>query len=93
MTKTITLEDIRHGNWSVNLDLENVEVPFEVIDATGHVWQRGIAIFWRNIPELTDPDGTPLPTPDEWFQVPLSRLQAVNDLNNDIHTALMNRFL
>lgn len=93
MARTIILENCEHEILTVDIPNENVTVPFKLLDADGKTWMIGTAIFWREIPELRDPEGNLLPTPEEWFQIPLAYLQDLADMTNDIHTALVSRFL
>ena len=89
MAKSITLSDVLIDEWTVNLNAENVTVRYRVVDDTGRVWVDGLAVFWRNFPQLTDPNGNPAPIPDNWFQLPTTYIQTLSGLNTDIHTALL----
>ena len=89
MARSVTLSDVLIDEWTVNLNTENVTVRYRVVDDNGWVWADGLAVFWRNIPQLIDPNGNPAPIPDNWFQLPTTYVQTLNDLNTDIHTALL----
>jgi hypothetical protein len=93
MSIVITLDSTIVHDWTVDMINEKVDVGYSLSDDTGKIWFTGHAIFWRNIPELTDDDGNPLPTPDNWFQLPESYVSTLVSITNAIESALSNKFL
>jgi hypothetical protein len=91
MAKSVVLSDILVDEWTVNLNLENVTVRYRVVDDAGKTWINDEAIFWRNIPVLTDPDGNPTPVPDRWYQLPLAYLPTLLQMASDITTAMKTK--
>jgi len=93
MAKIVTLSDVKITNININIEGEFVLVGYQMLDDTGQSWVQGEAIFWRNIPEQTGPDGNPLPTPDNWYQLPASYLPTLVQLRDDARTAIINKVL
>lgn len=86
MGRTITLSDIRITGWVPNITLQNVTVTYQVIDQNGDVYDGGEAIFWATIPTWTDPTQ---PQPTNWYQLPQSYVNTLQQLTADARTALL----
>lgn len=93
MSIAVNLSQIVVDKWSVDSIQENVEVQYSILDDDDVVWKHDTAVFWRNIPVLTDPTGNVLPTPSNWYAIPTSYLTILDNLTSDIETALVSRVL
>lgn len=89
----IELTDVEIVEWKVSLIRQCVEINYGLMDSSGNVWVRDVATFWNEIPETFDPEGNPLPTPSNWFQLPLEYASILIDLTEDAKTAIATRFL
>ena len=94
MSITVELTDIKIIKWVVDMDAETVHVTFEYRDSVNKTWAQGLAIFWREFPELgVDENDEPIPQPDYWFLIPINFVVELNDFNTAIDTALTTKFL
>ena len=90
----ITISDLLIDNININYTMQFAEVGWRLVDDTGQTWKNGLAIFWATMPppEL-DPDGNPLPYPENWFLLPAGYLPNLLALRNDADTALTAKYL
>jgi hypothetical protein len=91
MPKTIDLTDIKIIDWTVSVILRRVAVAYEIVDDSDVVYEQGLAYFWETIPDpSTEPDGTVIPNPDNWYQLPAQYSQTLTDLTTDIRAGLLH---
>lgn len=84
MTKTIELTEVVISKITLDYTAQCVKVDYVILDAEGYEWEKGVAIFWVNLPaEPTRKD----------FQLPPSYFPTLLQLQTDADTALTNRFL
>ena len=92
MAITIVLDTIKAHEWTVDVDQQVVRVVYTRRDSTGEDYGGDTAYFWVTIPELIDPEtGEPLPTPDNWYQLPVEYQQTLLDLTQDAEAAIGQR--
>lgn len=90
MAIVINITDLEIEEWTVNIIRENVTVNYLLKDSEGIIWVRNSAIFWRNIPEVTDELGNPVPPPDNWYELPTTYVSHLNDITTHAETILLN---
>lgn len=89
--KTITLNDIRIKSWGVDVANRKVHAEYSVLVDTGEIHRDGTSIFWETLPEqTTDPDGNPVPLPDNWHQLPAQHGQTLTDLTAALRSGLLH---
>jgi hypothetical protein len=89
MTINLVLSDVKILDWAVNVELRNVVVHYYRLFDDGAEYDDGYATFWETIPNPgTDPNGDPLPIPDDWYQLPASHVTAIITLTQDARIAL-----
>ena len=84
MSKTVILTDLVIIRMDINYEAQFVKVTYNLIEASGQVWNTGIGIFWVTIP--------PEPT-DQDFQLPDGYISILVQLRTDADQALTDRFL
>lgn len=92
MPKIITLSDIKVNTWTVDPDNLRVIANYHFLDDQGNVFgDNQQAIFWVTIPSPgVDPEGQPIPVPDNWYQLPKTYLPTLVNISNDLHDGLIN---
>lgn len=94
MSKNIILTDLVISTMIINYDKQFAHVEYFLVDDNGFRWVKGDAIFWVTIPNPgLDPNGDPLPIPENWFQLPAGYISTLIDLRNDADAALTSKFL
>lgn len=90
MSKTITLDDIKILEWTVNVGSRSVIVSYQVLDDEGDHYKSDSAVFWDTIPdEVVGPEGL-MPNPDNWYQLPAKYTSFLTDLTVDAKNALLH---
>jgi hypothetical protein len=91
MPLVITVDEIIITSWKVDTEKRSVLVKYDLMrdDDKPHL-QDEVAIFWESIPVIEEPDGAPLPQPDNWYQLPAQYSQVLTDLTLDAKSALMH---
>ena len=91
MPRTITLSNIKILAWTVNPEVRNVTVAYQVLDQTGAAYNQGEAVFWAVMPPPpTDAEGNPGTLPANWYALPAAYRQVLLDLTTDIRTGLLH---
>lgn len=90
MAITINITQLEIEEWTVNIIKENVTINYLLKDDNDVIWIRDQAIFWRVIPEVTDEMGNPVPTPENWHELPSAYVLHLNDITNHAESILLN---
>jgi hypothetical protein len=94
MSKTIVLTNLVISSITIDYERQMAAVNYKMITDNGIQYEKGTGYFWVVIPDPgLDPDGNPLPIPDNWFQLPSSYFPTLLQLKNDADIVLTNKFL
>jgi len=90
MAITVTIDDLKITKWTVDVDMQMIEVLFNYLDTEENITKEDKAFFWVTIPETLDPQGNPLPAPDNYYLIPPAYHQILVDLTVDAKGQLMH---
>lgn len=89
MAITINITQLEIEWWTVNIIKENVTVGYLLLDDDNKIWDRGEVIFWRTLPTPTDDEGNPIPIPENWYTLPPTYVNHLNDITTHAETILL----